>query len=238
MTNWWFKERRPTMVDHDEPIVRRYLHYDWSRLMDAPIERVRFVVFDCETSGLDVRQDQMLSLSAVGIHGGAISLGDRLDVLFRREDTGGAVAAQIHGILPRDLADGDDVQSAVLSFLSFCRGAVLVGHHVAFDVAMIEAVTEALWNVRLQNPRLDTAHLYQRVTSAAGSGQELDQAVSLDALLGTYGITSRGRHSASGDAYATALLLVRLLHLAGRRGLWTARQMGVARAARHSPNLA
>jgi DNA polymerase-3 subunit epsilon len=211
--------------DIDDPIVRHYVGYDWAGLTSQPAERVRFVVFDCETSGLDVERDELLSLSAVVVQNGVLDISDRLDLLFRAEHTGGRVSAPIHGILPRDLVSGSEVQTAVAAFLSFVRGAVLVGHHVGFDVAMVQKTTRKYWTVDVLNPRVDTARLYARLTRAAGHDDHLSGPSSLDDLMQNFGIPVRARHSASGDAFATAQAFLHLAAKAKSRGLTTVRQM-------------
>ena len=43
---------------------------------DTPIERVRFVVLDSETTGLNPRTDRIITIGAVAVSGGEILLED------------------------------------------------------------------------------------------------------------------------------------------------------------------
>ncbi|MEM1024990.1 MAG: 3'-5' exonuclease [Myxococcota bacterium] len=211
----WFARRK--RAPEGEPAVSRYVGADWKGLLNTNLSEARFVVFDTETSGLDVDQDDVLSLSGVGVEGGGLRVWDHLDLLFLRDDVGGEPSARIHGILPRDLADGRDERSACLAFLDFVKGAVLVGHHVDFDVAVMNRMTMDLFGLELVNPCIDTAHLFNRVTGAAG---EVELAPpSLDAMSRRLGVSIASRHSASGDAWATALAFIVLLRRAEKRGL-------------------
>lgn len=211
----WFGRRR--RGPEGEPAVSRYVASDWKALHAMPLAEARFVVFDTETSGLDVAQDEVLSLSGVGVQEGRLRVRDHLDLLFLRDEVGGESSARIHGILPRDLVDGRDERSACLAFLDFIKGAVLVGHHVDFDVAVMNRMTVELFGLELSNPRIDTARLFNRVTGAAAEAERAPP--SLDAMSRRLGLPVASRHSASGDAWTTATAFIVLLRRAEKRGL-------------------
>jgi len=183
-------------------VVERYQRFDWASLGRQPVSHTRFVVFDCETTGLDTARDDILSLSAVVVQNGVLSVVEHLDLVFQRGATGAAASVKVHGILPRDLEGGKDEWSAALSFLDFARGAVLVGHHVGFDVSMVERLTTVLFSLRLKNPFVDTAALFRRL-DVGRAPPEAAQA-SLDEVVAALDIPSAPRHSASGDAFSTA----------------------------------
>jgi len=64
---------------------------------ETPIERLRFVVLDSETTGLDPHIDRMITIGAVAVRGDEIVLEDSFDALIAVADTG---AVEIHGITP------------------------------------------------------------------------------------------------------------------------------------------
>jgi len=217
----WFGGRG--RAPEGEPAVGRYLASNWKRLLNRPLAEARCVVFDTETSGLDVESDEVLSLSGVGVEAERIRIRDHLDLVFLRDDVGGEPSARIHGILPRDLLGGRDERSACLAFLNFVRDAVLVGHHVDFDVAVMNRLTLALFGLELRNPRIDTARLFHRVEGAAGEAPTT--LPSLDAMSRRLGLSAASRHSASGDAWTTALSFIVLLRRAKKRGLLRVRDV-------------
>ena len=192
----------------------------------TPLHAVRFVVFDTETSGLDLTKNRLLSIAGVGVVGLEVRLDDRFDVMVEQTDVGGAEAAIIHGLIRRDLADGLREDLAAASFLAFAADSVLVAHHAAFDVRMLQKAIAPYRGVKVWNSCVDTAKLAQRVEDGAMSstrahGAESRKPYQLDSLVARYGIDVPERHTASGDALATALLLQRLLNKAKRRGIET-----------------
>ena len=90
--------------------------------------------------------------------------------------------------------------------MKYIENAVLVAHHAAFDVAMINAALSRLDLPKLKNRVLDTGHLFQKTkidTSKTHFG--------LDELSNLFKIPLHDRHTASGDAYITALLFLKLI---------------------------
>ena len=192
--------------------------------LTTPVEQLRFVVFDTETTGLNPRKDRLLSIGAVTVLGGDIPL----DQTFDREvgqqqlrpSTGEAIA--VHGILPHHATMAQPEEEVIRDFLGFLGDAVLVAHHVKFDVMMIEQALKKYGGGPLLNRRIDTVQLAQRAQRA---GQGTTRAYKLDALAKQYDIPLHDRHTAAGDAYITAVLLLKLLHRLRHRGVHTLRDL-------------
>lgn len=192
----------------------------------APLDSVRFVVFDTETSGLDFAKNRLLSIAGVGVHGFEVRMDDAFDAIIEQTDVGGAQAAVVHGLISGDLAGGESELDAASRFLGFVGDSVLVAHHAAFDVRMLKKAIAACPGAKVWSPVVDTAHLAKRVevgpmSSGEARGANDREAYRLDQLVARYGIEVPERHTAAGDALATALLFQRLLKKANRRGIRT-----------------
>ena len=192
----------------------------------TPIAEVRFVVFDSETSGLDLSKNRLLSIAGVGMTGPEVQLDDTFEAVIAQTDVGGADAAVIHGLISNDLAGGLPEDEAAARFLAFAADSVLVAHHAAFDMRMLQKAIAAHKGSKVWSPSLDTAQLAQRVeagpmTSNQARGADQRKTYQLDSLVRRYGIEVAERHTAAGDALATALLFQILLKKAERRGIRT-----------------
>ena len=193
---------------------------------EKALSEVRFVVFDSETTGLDLTKNRLLSIAGVGMHGSDVQLDDTFGAMVAQPDVGGSDAAVIHGLISHDLADGLPEDEAAAAFLAFAGDAVLVAHHAAFDMRMLEKAIAPYRGAKVWNPSVDTAQLARRVevsamTSNQARGAEQQSDYQLDRLVERYGIDISERHTAAGDALATALLFQRLLKKAERRGIVT-----------------
>ena len=193
---------------------------------DKALSDVRFVVFDSETTGLDLTKNRLLSIAGVGMNGSDVRLDDTFGAMVTQTDVGGSDAAVIHGLISNDLAGGLPADEAASRFLAFAGDAVLVAHHAAFDMRMLAKAIAPHRGAKVWSPSVDTAQLAQRVedgpmTSNQARGADPRSAYQLDTLVERYGIDIPERHTAAGDALATALLFQRLLKKAERRGIRT-----------------
>jgi DNA polymerase-3 subunit epsilon len=164
----------------------------------------RIVAFDTETTGLNYRTDVILSIGAVGIYENTIGVSDYLE-LFLIQDIFKKETVPIHGILKEGKEEKITETEALIQFLGFIKDAVLVGHHVSFDVKMINEALKRMGLGKLKNKSIDTDAMYQKF-----KGLQEEQHTGLDELCGIFKIQSSDRHTAIGDAYITALLFLRL----------------------------
>lgn len=164
----------------------------------------RWVVVDVETSGLEMKSDVLLAIGAVAVVDGRIVLSDSLDVVLRQEQASSSQNILIHGISGQAQRSGMAPRQACAAFLDFVGTAPLVAYHAAFDRAFLARAIKHYLNLPITNPWLDLAELAPALDSSC-------EGHALDDWLKHYRIHNLARHSAVGDALATAELLLRLL---------------------------
>ena len=182
--------------------------------MSPPVER--FVVFDCETTGLDPERDAILSIGAVAVCDGEILLDDAFESLVN--DWRPTSAVLVHGITPREAASGLRQEEAVAAFLEYLGGSVLVGHHVGFDRAIVASAARRMGRA-VANPALDTMRIALALQEQGAFAGAPIRSFELDALCERFGVAPHDRHTAAGDAFLTAQVFIRLERLARRSGL-------------------
>jgi DNA polymerase-3 subunit epsilon len=189
---------------------------------DDPIDRVRFVVLDSETTGLDPGSDRLVTIGAVAVEAGEILLEDAFSALLKVERNTSAVA--VHGITRDQTRDGLEEPDALELFLDYLKDGVIVGHHIGHDIATFDAALERYWGARLSNRSLDTMDLTLHLERAgAFAGRPPIRRFTLDALCEMFGVVPHDRHTASGDAFITAQVFLRLVRLSSRFGRATLR---------------
>ena len=208
-----------------EPL-REYMSCRRKPAKSTPLRKVRFVVFDTETTGLDLAKNRLLSIAGVAMNGAEVALDDTFDVMVAQTDVGGADAAVVHGLISKDLVGGLPADEAAARFLAFAGDSILVAHHAAFDVRMLQKAIAPYRGAKVWSPTVDTAQLARRVEvgpmpTNEAHGADDRESYRLDSLVRRYGIEVPDRHTAAGDALATALLFQRLLKKAERRGIVT-----------------
>lgn len=183
----------------------------------AAIDRVRFVVLDSETTGLNPATDRLITIGAVAVINGEIVLSDSFSALLRMERNTEAVT--VHGVTRDESRKGVEESQALEQFLDYLGDGVIVGHHIGHDIATFDAAYVRHWGFQLANRSLDTMDLTLHLErDGAFAGRPAIRHFTLDALCDLFGVIPHDRHTAGGDAFITAQVFLRLLRLATRFG--------------------
>jgi DNA polymerase III subunit epsilon len=181
---------------------------------NALLQDLTYVVFDSETTGLlPEKGDEVVQIAAVRIVNGRRLKSEVFDMLVNPRRNIPAVATGVHGITNAMVADAPEIEEAARRFHAFAQGAVLIAHNAPFDMQFLRRV-ETKIGLKFDHPVLDTVLL-----SAVLYGQH--EVHTLDALTHRLGITipEEARHTAIGDAVATADAFLKLLPMLQGRGL-------------------
>ena len=179
---------------------------------DTPLAQQRLVVLDLETSGLDTKRDEVLSIGAVVIDGGAIRLGEQFECTLQRDGHTVSASVLIHGLAPSDIAAGIEPGEALLAFMEFLGDSPLLAFHAGFDQRMLARALKHTLNLRLRHPFYDVAELAPMLCPQA----EIRNG-GLDDWTRHFGLQVGQRHHASADALVTAELALILFSRARKQ---------------------
>jgi len=191
------------------------------------IDNIRFVVLDTETTGLDAKRDRIVTIGAVVVSHGQILLEDQYEAVIKFDYNTASVV--VHGITREAAQEGGMEEAEALGeFLEYLRDGVIVGHHIGFDVDILNERCLARFGLKLENRWIDTMELTLNLEDA-GAFDDEDQSeeqkkrpdFSLDGLCKRFNIAPHDRHTAPGDAFITAQVFLKLLRMAGRNGMST-----------------
>ena len=201
---------RPLVYDLDLMTKRSPSDPNTSMLRD-----LCYVVFDSETTGLSPVKDDVLQLGAVRIVNGKIVETERFDALVNPGRPIPAASTKVHGISDAMVRDAQPFSEVSRQFHKFAKGAVIIAHNAPFDMAFLHRISKRTGQ-NFDHPVLDTVHLSAIVFG--GSAEH-----TLDALCARLDIRIPEdlRHTAIGDAQATAEVFVAMLPLLEARGLMT-----------------
>ena len=202
----------------EPPFVRRYRARFGDTWNDgSPIDRVRFVVLDSETTGLNPATDRIVTIGAVTVMDREIVIDDSFSALIRMERNTEAVT--VHGVTRDESRKGMEEAEALALFLDYLGDGVIVGHHIGHDIATFDVAYGRHWGLQLLNRSLDTMDLTLHLErDGAFAGRPPIRHFTLDALCEMFDVVPHDRHTASGDAFITAQVFLRLVRLAGRFG--------------------
>ena len=191
---------------------------------ETPVDKVRFVLLDTETTGTDPRRDKIITIGAVAVQAGQIMIGDSFEAMLHIPYNMSSV--KIHGITRDQARDGMSEGEALEAFLPYLRGDVIVGHHIGHDVQALDVACRRNVGVGLQNQSLDTMDLALHLERDGAFTSKKIQGFTLDALCEFFGVVTHDRHTAGGDALLTAQVFVRLLRVARKVGRATLGRIG------------
>ncbi|KXX63569.1 3'-5' exonuclease [Marichromatium gracile] len=173
----------------------------------ADWREVEYLAVDLETTGLDPRNDQILSVGHVVVRGAAIDLASARRHLVR---VGGAIpeeSAVIHQITDDQAACGGELEPVLAELLAALAGRVLIAHHASIELGFLSAACRRLWRQGLLTRVIDTQVLAHRTFERRQipfRGSDLR----LYALCDRYNLPRHGAHDALGDALAAAELFL------------------------------
>ncbi|MEM7222179.1 MAG: DUF294 nucleotidyltransferase-like domain-containing protein [Pseudomonadota bacterium] len=185
-----------------------------AELNATPLTALEAVALDTETTGLDASKDRVVQLGAIGIRGRTLREDDRFETLVNPGVKIPKLASSIHGIYDEDLVSAPTPGPALKSLVEFIGPRVIIGYSIAFDLRILSreaAATERVWpNYRA----LDVRPLALAVAPSLAD-------YSLETVCAWLEVENTRRHSAMGDAVATAEVFIRLLPLLRERKIRT-----------------
>ena len=180
--------------------LRLWLRFDEGPSLESV--RQRFVAIDLETTGLDPRRDAIVSLAAIPFLDGAPTAG-----YVTLVDPGRPIPPEstaIHGLTDGMVRGAPPLERVLRGAEPVIDGAVLVGHNVGFDAAVLARARRARGLPRLRNHIVDTLGL-------AASLHPQWRDFSLERIAERLDVEVVARHTAEGDALTAGRILVALL---------------------------
>lgn len=166
-----------------------------------------YIVIDVETTGNNPRENRIMDIAAVNVNNGQI-VGEFSSMINPHQFIPYFIT-QMTGITNEAVFYAPEPSAIAPKLLSFFNkpNAVFVAHNANFDFSFVNETFKRLKLPALEIPVLDTLKLAKRLLADA-------QKKSVGNLAHYFGIRIRNRHTAMGDAKATAKILLNLLDIA------------------------
>ncbi|MGD9509670.1 MAG: 3'-5' exonuclease [Geminicoccaceae bacterium] len=167
------------------------------------------VSLDFETTGLDIRQDQILSVGAIRVKGDTILTSQRLDFLVRPSRPASPKTILIHHIRPVDLENAVPEAEAVRRVLEFIGPRPVLGYYLQFDLGMLDKYARPLMGIGMPNRRIEVSRLYYDWRAPqVPPGANID--LRFETIRQRLDLPRRAVHDAFNDALLTAMMYLRL----------------------------
>lgn len=166
------------------------------------------VVFDCETTGLNPKKDEIISIGAVKVKGNRILTDEAIHLYVQQKQQISHESITIHQIRHCDLEDAIPIEEAIEKFLYFIGSRTLVGYYLEFDVAMINKYTSEMLGISLPNTKQEVSALYYDKKIRAISQGNID--LRFDTIVEDLNLPKLQAHDALNDAVMTAMMYLKL----------------------------
>ena len=168
------------------------------------------VVFDCETTGLDPKKDEIVSIGAVKIKENRILTNEALHLYVRQEKQISHKSITIHQIRHCDLKDALSIEEAIEKFLHFIGSRPLAGYYLEFDVAMINKYTRTMYGITLPNKQEEVSAIYYDKKISMIPQGNID--LRFETIIEDLALPKLQAHDALNDAVMTAMIYLKLKH--------------------------
>lgn len=199
-------QRKRLLSKAPEGALKQYLSVPIIDL-DKPIMDCDILAVDFETTGLNAKQDNILSIGYVELAGNQI----RLDSCYHQ-----IVAAHceleednvtIHAITDQDKASGRPLASVVEDLLTALAGKTMLVHYAQIEKTFLEQACIKLYGIAPVFPIIDTLALAKKRHDRCCQTYAPSR-LHLTNLREEYGLPHYPAHNALNDAIATAELFM------------------------------
>lgn len=203
--------------------LRRFRAYrERSRQQGGPYQQLfepytgdEVVSLDCETTSLDVKEGEILSIGAVKIKGRRVKTSERLDIKLKPPKRMPADSVKVHRIRAMDLSEGVSIEEALDQVLAFVGNRPILGYYVNYDIRMLDKFLEPYLGFKLPNRAIELSDVYHEIVKWRQVGGDVD--LRFDSIASKLNLPILERHTALGDAITVALMFIRLKYGEGSR---------------------
>jgi len=193
--------------------------------LETPIKKVSFVVLDTETTGTDPKKDRVVTFAALRVLANQIDIQSSVDWKVRAHLPSSNSSIEIHGVLNTELEEGYSEARFVEELVKYVGASIIVAFRPGFDMAMLNALVKEQTGGRLSNRTLDVYDLGMRIDHPIKPQFVNPAPYHLDKMCERYDIEQPDRHTAMGDAYATAILFLKQLGKLEAQGVKTLKDL-------------
>lgn len=163
---------------------------------NVPLMDQIFVVFDIETTGLAISEDEIIEISAIKIHSQQTI--ERFDSFIKIDRLLSPFTTELTSITDEMLSGAPDAKTVLSAFKTFIGDAVLVAHNASFDVDFIQAHMIKAGLEPVEYDYVDTLQLARQVY-----GNRLKR-FNLKAVSKFFNVELNHHHRAEADTFATS----------------------------------
>ncbi|NKQ40572.1 MAG: 3'-5' exonuclease [Sulfurovum sp.] len=177
------------------------------------------VVLDTETTGLNPKKDEIISIGAVIIRDDKIRISNSFECFLKPSGNINHESIKIHHIRECDLVNAVEPEEAIKQLLDFIGNRPIVGYYISFDHKIISRYTKKIIGSRLPNPTVELSSMYYKRYRKSSSYEFVD--LKFDTIMNGLGLPFLGKHDALNDAIMSAMIYLKLKSMPEYKGAFS-----------------
>ncbi len=177
-------------------------------LFDKQMPDDEYIVLDTETTGLDPKKDEILSIGAVKIKDGKIITSEAFEIFVKPTFKISEQSIKIHHIRPIDIENGVSVNEALEKLLFFIQNRPIVGYYISFDMAILSTYLKKYIGINLPNESIELSSMYYKRHRKKSAHEFVD--LKFDTIMESLDLPRLGKHDALNDAIMSAMMFLKL----------------------------
>ena len=167
-----------------------------------------YVAIDTETTGLDPKKDEILSIAAILIKDNKILVGNSLHIKIKPKKSITKSSIKIHKIRECDLNGAMEVKDGIEKLLYFIKNRPLVGYYLDFDIKILNRYINNFFGFKLPNKKIEVSGLYYDYKQKFIPQGYID--LKFDTILRDLNLPKLKTHNAFYDALMSAMIFLKL----------------------------
>lgn len=177
------------------------------REFNRPIGDYKIAALDLETTGLDAKQDEILSFGCVDLHQQQIDLSSCFYDLAKPAQQVSEESILIHGITHDEFLQAEPLEARLHFWLQRLEQRIVLAHHSRIEFSFLQAACKQIYNYDFCMPYLDTLGLEQAYIERQ-QGVIKNGELRIDPCRERHGLPRSTAHHALSDAIACGELFL------------------------------
>lgn len=197
----WLSDKKSPLNEIVQAFNQTPLPAGSVRASDCP-----FLIIDLELTGLNAKQDHIVSLGWLPVRQHEIVLNEARHYLVHSPVSVGQ-SAVFHGLHDKDFNQAHELPEVLTELLQRYAGYIFVAHHSQLDCRFLQIASQRIFGKMAKFSFIDTLNIELYRLHKQGIVMKKD-ALRLPQCLTRHNLPQGGQHHALADAYSCALLLL------------------------------
>ena len=188
-------------------------------IYDTDVKENEYIVLDTETTGLNPKKDEILSIGAVRVRDSKIITSESFEIFIKPVQDISHESIAIHHIRPSDIENGTSINQALEELLFFVGNLPIVGYYISFDINILNTYLKRFIGSTLHNEAIELSSMYYKRYRKKSAHEFVD--LKFDTIMNRLDLPKLGQHDALNDAIMSAMMFLKLQKMPVYKGAFS-----------------